>query len=160
MKNHQNYQIENTSSSTFVIPKSCWINKIVGEFSLHLIFTFMIVCNQLLLLEPQLFLKRWFCHQFCNFRTSPQLNAFAKISFQQQSPGFHRTILYSFLYMFCTYEYNVYKFCTYEYSVWCKKVHPEYCTNHFFSTTTLQDFIIVVASIETSCSVEYEILII
>ena len=89
MKNHQNYQIENTTS-TFVIPKSCWINKIVGEFSLNLVFTFMIVCNQLLLLEPQLFLKRWFCHQFCNFRTSPQLNAFAKISFQQQSPGFHR----------------------------------------------------------------------
>ena len=150
MKNHQNYQIENTTS-TFVIPKSCWINKIVGEFSLHLIFTFVIVCHQLLLLEPQLFLKRWFCHQFCNFRTSPQLNAFAKISFQQQSPGFHRTILYSFLYMFCTYEY----------SVWSKKVHPEYCTNHFFfPTTTLQDFIIVVASIETPCSVEYEILII
>ena len=62
--------------------------------------------------------------------------------------------------MFCTYEYNVYMFCTYEYSVWCKKVHPEYCTNNFFSTTTLQYFIIVVASIETPCSVEYEILII
>ena len=30
----------------------------------------------------------------------------------------------------------------------------------FFSTTTLQDYIIVVASIETPCSVEYEILII
>ena len=159
MKNHQNYQIENTTS-TFVIPKSCWINKIVGEFSLHLVFTFVIVCNQLLLLEPQLFLKRWFCHQFCNFRTSPQLNAFAKISLQQQSPGFHRTILYSFLYMFCTYEYNVYMFCHMNIVSGVKKFTLNIAQIIFFSTTTLQDYIIVVASIETPCSVEYEILII